>query len=108
MKIRKICDRPGRALGLAMLLAGNTVLAAGFETKLFPVDGKLEANIRRTTGGVPHITADNLKSAAFGHGYAQAQDNVCLLAEAIVKARSERSKYFGPGPDAGFGVGPVS
>ncbi|WP_239985717.1 penicillin acylase family protein [Marinobacter salexigens] len=67
-------------------------------TNLFPADGKLEATIRRTTGGVPHIKADNLKSAAFGHGYAQAQDNVCLLAEAIVKARSERAKYFGPGP----------
>ena len=105
MKIRKICDRSGRAFGLAMLLAGSTVLAAGFEAKLFPVDGKLEANIRRTTGGVPHITADNLKSAAFGHGYAQAQDNICLLAEVIVKARSERARYFGPGPDTGIGVG---
>lgn len=70
-----------------------------------PADGRLDASIRRTTGGVPHIVADNLKSAAFGHGYAQAQDNVCLLAEAIVKARSERSKYFGPGVDAGFGIG---
>ncbi|MBW7472484.1 penicillin acylase family protein [Marinobacter sp. F4218] len=74
--------------------SGNTV-----DTNLFPADGQLEATIRRTTGGVPHITADNLKSAAFGHGYAQAQDNVCVLAEAIVKARSERAKYFGPGPD---------
>ncbi len=107
MKIRNICDRPGArwAFGLAMLLTGSTVLAAGFQAKLFPVDGKLEANIRRTTGGVPHITADNLKSAAFGHGYAQAQDNVCLLAEAIVKARSERARYFGPGPGTEIGVG---
>lgn len=65
--------------------------------QLFPADGKFEANIRRTTNGVPHIKADNLASAAFGHGYAQAQDNVCVLAEAFVKARSERAKYFGPG-----------
>jgi len=113
-------NRPARtARGVALVLLGSTLLTGCFDgsssssgssepelnTNLFPADGKLEATIRRTAGGVPHIKADNLKSAAFGHGYAQAQDNVCLLAEAIVKARSERSKYFGPGPDAGFGVG---
>lgn len=72
--------------------SGSTV-----NEQLFPADGKFEATIRRTTNGVPHIKADNLASAAFGHGYAQAQDNVCLLAEAFIKARSERAKYFGPG-----------
>ena len=56
------------------------------------------ATIRRTTSGVPHILADNLESVTFGSGYAQAQDNVCLIADGIVKARSERSLYFGPGP----------
>ncbi|WP_417539113.1 penicillin acylase family protein [Marinobacter sp.] len=98
------------ARGAALVLLGSTMLAGCFDssssssssqppldTNLFPADGKLEATIRRTEGGVPHIKADNLMSAAFGHGYAQAQDNVCLLAEAIVKARSERAKYFGPG-----------
>ena len=73
--------------------------------QLFPADGTFEATIRRTAGGVPHVKADDLASAAFGHGYAQAQDNVCVLAEAIVKARSERAKYFGPGPNTAFGVG---
>jgi acyl-homoserine-lactone acylase len=57
------------------------------------------ATIRRTTNGIPHIRAENLESAAFGMGYAQAQDLVCHLADAFVKARSERAKYFGPGPD---------
>ena len=94
--------------GVSLVLLGSTVLTGclvdggsqpELDTNLFPADGKLEAVIRRTEGGVPHIKADNLKSAAFGHGYAQAQDNVCLLAEAIVKARSERAKFFGPGPD---------
>jgi acyl-homoserine-lactone acylase len=56
------------------------------------------ATIRRTASGVPHIKADNLESATFGSGYVQAQDNICLLADAFVKARSERAKYFGPGP----------
>ena len=57
-----------------------------------------EATIRRTTSGIPHVHAENLESAAFGMGYAQAQDLVCHLADAFVKARSERAKYFGPGP----------
>jgi acyl-homoserine-lactone acylase len=57
-----------------------------------------EATIRRTTNGIPHIHAENLESAAFGMGYAQAQDLVCYLADAFVQARSERAKYFGPGP----------
>jgi acyl-homoserine-lactone acylase len=48
-----------------------------------PVTGPV-ATIRRTTGGVPHIKADNLESVAFGAGYVQAQDNVCLIADAIV------------------------
>ena len=56
------------------------------------------AIIRRTASGVPHIKASNLESATFGSGYVQAQDNICLLADAFVKARSERAKYFGPGP----------
>lgn len=107
------------ALSLTVALLGSTLLAGCFDSdndssgpsqakvdpNLFPSGGQLEATIRRTTGGVPHIVADDLKSAAFGHGYAQAQDNVCMLAEAVVKARSERAKYFGPGPDVQFAPG---
>jgi len=51
----------------------------------------LVAVIRRTTNGVPYVKADNLESAAFAVGYAQAQDNACVLADAFVKARSERA-----------------
>ncbi|WP_165854940.1 penicillin acylase family protein [Marinobacter sp. JSM 1782161] len=97
---------PWRALGVAV--AGSILLGGCFDgdggsgddasaDPLTPSDGQLTADIRRTTNGVPHIKADDLSSAAFGAGYAQAQDNICLLAEAIVKARSERAKYFGPG-----------
>ena len=67
-------------------------------------DGKLSARIQTTTGGVPHITADNLESAAFGSGYVQARDNICIIADSIVRARGERAMYYGPGtpinPDA--------
>lgn len=118
MKLRKTPSGK-HALSLTVALLGSTLLAGCFDSdndssgpsqaevdpNLFPSDGQLEATIRRTTGGVPHIVADDMKSAAFGHGYAQAQDNVCMLAEAVVKARSERAKYFGPGPDVEFAPG---
>lgn len=93
----------GVMLASSMLLVGcfdgsSSGSGSSVDETLFPADGKFNATIRRTTNGVPHVKADNLASAAFGAGYAQTQDNVCLLAEAIVKARSERAKYFGPGP----------
>lgn len=68
---------------------------------LLPENGTLQADIRRTTNGVPHVKANDLSSASFGLGYAEAQDNVCVLADAFVKARSERAKYFGPGNSPG-------
>lgn len=71
----------------------------------FAVDGKLEVNIKRTTYGVPHITANNLESLAYGGGYVQAQDNLCILADGFTKANSERSKYFGPHASIDFNSG---
>jgi acyl-homoserine-lactone acylase len=68
------------------------------ETIFAPATGPV-ATIRRTTSGVPHVKADDLQSAAFGLGYAQAQDSVCLLADSFLKARGERAKYLGPGPN---------
>ena len=69
------------------------------EMPLVPTDGELVATIRRTAGGVPHVTGDDLASVAYGAGHAQAEDNVCLIAEAVVKARGERASFFGPGED---------
>lgn len=110
---------PGRsglqALGIAV--ASSFLLSGCFDgdsssgsdnaatDPLFPENGQLQATIRRTTAGVPHIKADDLSSAGFGAGYSQAQDNICLLAEAIVKARSERAMYFGPGDNVTFAPG---
>jgi acyl-homoserine-lactone acylase len=100
------------ALVLFVFLAGFMVACSGDDnhksrkTSLQPIpnelvaspDGVLHAQIRRTTGGVPHITAATLESAGYGAGYVQAQDNVCIIADEILKARGERAKYYGPGP----------
>lgn len=64
---------------------------------------RYEATIRRTSWGVAHIAAKDLGSAGFGQGYAFAEDHACILADQIVKVRSERSKFFGPHKNEGDG-----
>lgn len=59
------------------------------------VIGPYEANIRWTTHGIPHITADGYGSLGYGMGYAFARDHACVLADQVVMVRSERSLYFG-------------
>ncbi len=59
------------------------------------VQNKYEATIRRTAWGVAHILAKDIGSAGFGQGYAFAQDHACVLADQIIKVKSERSKFFG-------------
>lgn len=49
----------------------------------------------RTSFGVAHIKADNERGLGYGVGYTYAQDNFCLLSEAIVTVNSERAKFFG-------------
>jgi acyl-homoserine-lactone acylase len=59
--------------------------------------------IRETSYGVPHVLADDLASAAAGLGYVAARDYGCILLDQIVRVRSERARYFGPG-DSGANV----
>ena len=73
---------------------------SGLSITLSPEDGEpLTPRIRRTTAGVPHIDGPNLASVTAGLGYAQAQDNLCVLADGFVKVRGERAEFFGPGED---------
>lgn len=59
-------------------------------------DVSYKATIERTTYGIPHITADDFGGAGYGHGYAIAEDNLCVLADAFLTYRGERSLHFGP------------
>ncbi|MEZ4268486.1 MAG: penicillin acylase family protein [Myxococcota bacterium] len=56
-----------------------------------------DATIRWTSYGVPHITAADLGSATFGQGYAVARDHVCVIADQMIMAQSQRAKFFGAG-----------
>src|SRR5687768_7839031 len=60
-----------------------------------PADG-YSASIQRTTHGIPHVTADNFGSLGFGSGYASAETSICTLADTLVTARAQRSRWFGP------------
>jgi len=54
------------------------------------------ARIVRTEYGIPHITARTWGSLGFGNGYATAESAICNLADTVLTARGERSRYLGP------------
>jgi acyl-homoserine-lactone acylase len=58
--------------------------------------GERSVTIERTAYGVPHITAPDAQSLAYGVAYAYAQDNLCMTADQLVTARAQRSRHFGP------------
>ncbi|HEY2576241.1 MAG TPA: penicillin acylase family protein, partial [Streptosporangiaceae bacterium] len=56
----------------------------------------LTAQIRYTTGGIPHILAHNWEDLGFGYSYAFAKDNICTMANDYITVEAQRSRYFGP------------
>ena len=52
------------------------------------------------SNGVPHITGADWYSLGVGAGYAVSSQNFCIIADQILKIRSERSKYFGAGENS--------
>jgi acyl-homoserine-lactone acylase len=92
-----------RTLVASVLVAGVVVavaavaVPAGTVRAAAPASAaQYSAEIRWTTGGVPHILADNWGSLGFGYGDAFAQDNLCTMAEDYVTIEAQRSLYFGP------------
>lgn len=55
-----------------------------------------DATVRITEHGIPHVVADDWGSLGYGSGYAAAAASVCTLADTLLTARGERSKYLGP------------
>ena len=56
---------------------------------------ELNAEIRRTEYGIPHVVADDWQSLGYGFGYAYAQDNYCVTMREIVYASGRSSELFG-------------
>jgi acyl-homoserine-lactone acylase len=53
--------------------------------------------IRRTTHGVAHIRAESWRALGHGQGWACAVDHLPTIADQIIKVRSERARFHGPG-----------
>ena len=51
--------------------------------------------IKRDTFGIPHIVAESEEAAAFGLGYAQAEDHATLLGRRVLEARGAAASVFG-------------
>ena len=79
---------PVLAAAAALALAGCATTA--------PTGDARTAIIQRTANGVPHITAPDMETLAYGVAYAHAQDNVCQTAQQLLTVRGERSRYLGP------------
>ena len=77
-------------VGLACALAACSNMPGGSHSTLGGT-----ATIVRTAHGIPHITAPDVETLAFGAAYAHAQDNVCQTADHLVTVRGERSLFFG-------------
>lgn len=56
-----------------------------------------QAQVLRTSYGIPHIQATDWGSLGYGYGYAFAQDNVCVLAREVLAASGTQARYFGAG-----------
>jgi acyl-homoserine-lactone acylase len=85
-------ERP--RLGWAALAAtalATTLVACGSDDD----SPEYDAQVTRTSFGVPHIQARDEKGLGYGVGYAYAQDNFCVLADFFVTVKGERAKYFG-------------
>jgi acyl-homoserine-lactone acylase len=100
--------RPSRrrvaALSAVALASGLVALgavsqpSAGAATPsslLHPASGVPQARITRTAHGIPHIVASDYESLGFGEGYATAQTSICNLADTLMTARGQRSRYLG-------------
>ncbi|MFD4866510.1 penicillin acylase family protein [Streptomyces sp. NPDC058412] len=83
--------------GAALLAATAAVPQASAATgDRIPAGGGLSAVIRYTENGIPHILARDYAQLGFGTGWAQAADQVCVLADGFVTVAGERSRWFGP------------
>ena len=80
-----------RALPLALLAAALLVPASS----ALAAKRGYRAEIRRTTGGIPHVKARDYGSLGYGYGYAYAQDQLCEFANIVVTVGARRSRYFG-------------
>jgi acyl-homoserine-lactone acylase len=84
-------------LSTAMVLAYGDMWPATSMAKPSSHEAQLSTlvTIRRDTYGVPHILGQTEEAAAFGQGFATAEDHCLEMARLYLKARGEEAAYFG-------------
>ncbi|MDJ0385584.1 penicillin acylase family protein [Streptomyces sp. G-G2] len=87
--------------GAALLVAAGAIPPAAASADSapdarHPSGGGLSALVRYTENGIPHILAKDYADLGFGTGWAQAADQVCVLADGFLTVTGERSRWFGP------------
>ncbi|GAA4678266.1 penicillin acylase family protein [Nocardioides nanhaiensis] len=99
--MRRTLSASGLALTLLLPLVGVTSEAASaapapVAAPTAAAKPRYEATVRFTEHGIPHITARDFGSLGYGSGYAAAEASICTLADTLVTARGQRSRWFGP------------
>lgn len=91
------------AFCLAALITAAGFLGCGRKAPDLPDPNELSSHvtIRRDTYGIPHILADSEEAAAFGFGYAQAEDHAAEIGRRYLSARGEEARHFGEAGLAG-------
>lgn len=82
--------------GLLLLIIAAT-MACGRKPPEFPDPDDLaqRVTIRRDAYGIPHILAGTEEAAAFGFGYAQAEDHAEEIGRRYLSGRGELARHFG-------------
>jgi acyl-homoserine-lactone acylase len=80
-------------LGAAFLLAASAAASAQSPSPAPALARQVE--VRRTTHGVPHIRAENLKAAYYALAYVQLEDYGPRVAMGLLRARGEMGRWFG-------------
>ena len=76
-------------------IAGPQPAGAAPAPEQWDPKGGYRAEITRTRHGIPHIEADDWGSLGFGQGFAAAETSICNLADTVLTARGQRSRYLG-------------
>jgi acyl-homoserine-lactone acylase len=82
------------AISAALAACGPSDPPAG----TVPDGASYDVTVTRTSLGIPHIKAmreGDYGSLGYGYGYAQAEDNLCVLMDDIVTINGQRARYFG-------------
>ena len=83
---------------LVTLVAASLSLVSGAQSVHAKNDKVLyQAQVMRTSYGIPHIQATDWGSLGYGYGYVFAEDNLCVLAREVLVATGTQARYFGAG-----------